>query len=151
MKSGWNKITGKGEQQPAKKGGAKKPAKKGATKKSAPAKKGAAKKQPAKGKKPAAKGKGKKPSKKEAQSTVQNILKFCKQHWKGIAMIVGIGLALTFFGWAGVALILKGKALMSTASALVKATNAIKPSVTRYADGSVTASGDYIDPDDIDI
>ena len=66
-------------------------------------------------------------------------------------MIVGIGLALTFFGWAAVGWLLKGKAITATASTLVKATNVIKPSVTRFANGGIVASGDYIDPDDLNI
>lgn len=44
-----------------------------------------------------------------------------KSHWKAIAVILGIGMAVVFFGWGAVGFLLKGQMWIAMATGLVKA------------------------------
>jgi hypothetical protein len=132
IKSGWNKLTGKGEEPASAKGrgkkrGAKKPVgKKGAVKKGAAPKKGVAKKGTIK-KGAAKKGAAKKGTSKKGKKGAKNqgdwkskIWEFVKGHWKQITIVLIACLALYFLGAWVAAMFLKSPVAKSAATEVSK-------------------------------
>jgi hypothetical protein len=127
IKSGWNKLTGKGEEPAPAKGrgkkrGAKKPVgKKGAVKKGAAPKKGVAKKGTIK------KGAAKKGTSKKGKKGAKNqgdwkskIWEFIKGHWKQITIVLLACLALYFLGAWIAALFMKSPVANTAAKEVSK-------------------------------
>ena len=96
----------------------------------------------------------------------QKIMAFIKKHWKTILMILIICVAIAFGGWFLAGKIAASKVATTAISSFMKTTSQFRlpagmttlpegatligNGVVKYADGSVLASGDTIDVDDID-
>ena len=143
IKSGWNKLTGGGREEPVTRKGGRSGARKGgrtATRKSAAkrpvAKRGGASKakRPTSGKTGAkrgsssrsvpSRGKGKKSSKAnkktKMQTVMQKILQFLKDHWKQITVVLIVCLAIYFLGAWVAALFAKSSVAKSACETVTK-------------------------------
>lgn len=145
--TGAKKPMGKKKPMTTKKPAAKKPVKKAPAKK-APAKKTATKKAPAKKTK---KANGDNNAQMSPETKKEKIMSFLKNHWKFIVFILLIAVGIGFgMGWL-VQIAMMSPAVTKAASTINNngqkltggfAAGATRPTVIRYADGSVVASGD---------
>ena len=167
IKKGWNSLatpdkpSPRSKKSPTRKSTIKKPTSKKAPLKKATLKKGVQKKPIAKkttGKKAPAKGKKRNTKQMTAK---EKILKFLREHWKQITIVLIAAIAVGLLGaWAGGAFA-TSSAVTSAAGTLTrfslpagmktlpKGAKLISNGVVRFANGGLVASGDAIDTDDL--